>query len=59
MVAYYRLCGAALAEMLNTGYRERKSIMQATSKESIARELKILQAIRFKDKGHVSPELQY
>ena len=55
---YYRFCGAALAEMLHARYRKRESC-KPCQKESIAREIKILQAIRCKDKAHVPPELQY
>ena len=55
---YYRFCGAALAEMLHARYRKRESC-KLSQKESIAREIKILQAIRCKDKAHVPPELQY
>ena len=55
---YYRFCGAALAGMLHARYRKRESC-KLCQKESIIREIKILQVIRCRDKAHVPPELQY
>ena len=55
---YYRFCGGALASMLHARYKKRDTC-KPELKESVKREIKILQCIKCSDKSHIPYELQY
>ena len=55
---YYRFCGGALASMLHARYKKRDTC-KLKQKESVNREIKILNCIKCSDKSQIPYELQY
>ena len=55
---YYRLCGAAIANMLHARYNKRQ-VCKQEQKETLEQEIQVLKCIQCTDKSHISEKLKY